>query len=122
LLRNRERELVRRVWADWFVGFDALLCPIMPMAPFPHDQGGTVTDRRVVINGESRTHGECLAWTGLVGVTYLPSTAAPAGFTHDGLPVGVQVVGPYMEDLTPLFVARSLEDATGGFRPPPSGI
>ena len=40
---------------------------------------------------------DTLAWTGLVGVAYLPSTVVPVGRVGD-LPVGVQVVGPYLED------------------------
>jgi amidase len=43
----------------------------------------------------------------------------PVGFTAGGLPVGVQVVGPYLEDRTALHVARELESITGGYTPPP---
>jgi amidase len=49
----------------------------------------------------------------------LPSTVAPIGRTAGGLPVGVQIVGPYMEDRTPLDFARRLAEVTGGFEIPP---
>lgn len=118
---HRRRNLLRAVWADWFRQFDVLLCPVMPMLPFPHDQGGTIADRWVIINGKSRPQAECLAWTGLVGVAYLPSTVVPVG-RAGGLPVGVQVVGPYLEDRTSLFVGARLAELLGGFVPPPAAL
>jgi amidase len=48
-------------------------------------------------------------WNFLSLVSYLPSTAALAGFTPGGLPVGIQIVGPYLEDLTPIQFAINLE-------------
>ena len=49
----------------------------------------------------------------------LPSTAIPTGFAPDGLPVGVQIVGPWLEDRTPLKLAELIEREFGGFVPPP---
>lgn len=116
---HRRRALVRRMWAEWFRDFDVLLCPVMPMLPFAHDHEGTVAERHVVINGRSVSMAGTLAWTGLVGVAYLPSTVVPVGRVG-GLPVGIQVVGPYLEDRTSLFVAARLEEILGGFDPPPA--
>ncbi len=119
LERNEARARMRTGWADWFRDHDVLLCPVMPMAAFAHDHEDDLTRRIVEINGTKRTHIETLAWTGLVGVSYLPSCVVPVGRTAAGLPVGVQVVGPYLEDRTPLFVARHLEQLLGGYLPPP---
>ena len=116
---HQARTEMRSVWQEWFREFDVLLCPVTPMAAFPHDQTGTIVDRSVTINGRARPHIDTLTWTGLVGVVYLPSTVVPVGFTRDGLPVGVQIVGPYLEDRTSLFVAGELESLTGGYTPPP---
>ena len=121
LALNEKRAAMRRVWAEWFRDFDVLLCPVLPMLPFPHDTEGTIGDRYVVINGRSRPQAETLSWTGLVGVSYLPSTVVPAGYAND-LPVGVQVVGPYLEDRTSLYVARRLAELTGGVTPPPMAL
>ena len=118
---HRQRNLLRTVWADWFREYDVLLCPVMPMLPFPHDHEGTVADRWVIINGKSRPQAECLTWTGLVGVAYLPSTVVPVGRVGD-LPVGVQVVGPYLEDRTPLYVAGRLAELLGGYQAPPLAL
>ncbi|MGH9058715.1 MAG: amidase family protein, partial [Acidimicrobiales bacterium] len=65
---------------------------------------------------------DLLAWTGLIGMAYLPSTVVPVGRTTAGLPVGVQVVGPYLEDRTCLRVAAALERLCGGYSPPPLAV
>ena len=49
----------------------------------------------------------------------LPSTAIPIGLSPEGLPVGVQIVGPWLEDRTPLKLAELIEREFGGFVPPP---
>jgi amidase len=116
---DQDRAAMRRVWAEWFTRYDVLLCPVMPMPAFPHDHHGNVADRTVMINGRSRNQGDTLAWTGLVGVVYLPSTVVPVGRTPDGLPVGIQVVGPYLGDRTSLWVAARLAEVAGGYVPPP---
>jgi amidase len=48
----------------------------------------------------------------------LPATAIPTGLTPDGLPVGVQLIGPMFEDRTPLRLAELLEQKIGGFQTP----
>jgi amidase len=52
-------------------------------------------------------------------VSNLPATVVPVGRTAAGLPVGLQIVGPYLEDRTTLAVARLVEKLLGGFTPPP---
>jgi amidase len=41
------------------------------------------------------------------------------GHTEQGLPVGVQIIGPYLEDATPIDFAARMADVIGGFVPPP---
>ena len=55
----------------------------------------------------------------VTGAFFLPSTAAPCGFTPAGLPVGVQIVGPQYGDLTCLAFAKLLEREFQAFVPPP---
>jgi amidase len=119
LERDEARARMRLAWAEWFTDHDVLLCPVMPMAAFGHDQDRPFTERTVEINGSPRRHLDTLAWTGLVGVSYLPSTVVPIGRTRAGLPVGIQVVGPYLEDRSSLAVAAHLEQALGGYVAPP---
>ena len=63
-----------------------------------------------------------LFWAGYSGAFYLPSTAAPCGFTPGGLPVGVQIVGPQYGDLRCLAFARLLEREFQAFVPPPGYV
>ena len=59
-----------------------------------------------------------LALAGAIGAMLLPVTVIPAGSTPEGLPVGVQLIGPMFEDRTPLRLAELLERKTGGFQAP----
>lgn len=58
------------------------------------------------------------AYTGIFNVLEMPSTQVPLGLSADGLPVGVQVVGPHGADHRTIAVARALEAAHGGWVPP----
>ena len=116
---DRRRHELRRAWASWFGDFDVLLCPVAIGAAFPHDHEGTFADRVVEVAGHQRPYLEYVAWTSLIGSVYLPSTVAPVGSTPAGLPVGVQVVAPFLHDRTSIAVAGWLGDLTDGYRPPP---
>ena len=48
----------------------------------------------------------------------VPAVVAPAGIAADGLPVGIQIVGPYLHDRT--VTAFAMAGLTGGFTPPPA--
>jgi amidase len=52
---------------------------------------------------------ELFRWIALAGVAYLPSTVVPVGSSDDGLPIGVQIIGPYLHDRTTLHLARHIE-------------
>ena len=55
-----------------------------------------------------------------ISTTCRPAISVPAGFTDDGLPVGVQIVGRYRDDLNVLKIAHAFEQATGfGQQRPP---
>jgi hypothetical protein len=72
-----------------------------------------VYDRTVLVDGAERPYMELLWWTVLIGGVYLPATVIPVGTSADGLPIGVQIVGPYMEDRTALAVARAIRNELG---------
>ena len=117
LLLHERRTRLRWAWREFFDGFDVLLCPIACIPAFPHDQQRDMDARRITVNGEARGYWEQLFWAGLTGVALLPATVAPAA--PEGLPIGVQIVGPEGGDYTTIEVARQLGGLIGGFRPPP---
>ncbi len=119
LARNVERARLRRLWADFFTHHDILLCPVTLVPAFEHLQHGGFADRTVTIDGVERRYLELISWTALIGSAYLPVSVPPIGVTPGGLPVGIQVVAPYLEDRSAIFVASALADLMGGYRPPP---
>jgi amidase len=119
LVVNEARHRMRLAWAELFTRYDLLLCPVAGTAALPHDQAGERHERTMLVNGKRLPVTDHLFWAGYSGAFYLPSTAAPCGFTPAGLPVGVQIVGPQYGDLTCLAFARLLEREFQGFVPPP---
>ncbi|MDN5913921.1 MAG: amidase [Pseudonocardia sp.] len=113
LALNDRRAGMRRAWADWFADHDVLLCPVYPTTAFPHDQRGDFFDRAIDVAGSPRPQTQTLQWVGLPGVSYLPVTVVPVGRAPDGTPVGIQVIAPFLEDRTALFVARHLAAEVG---------
>jgi amidase len=71
------------------------------------------------VNGTPVAPTDQLFWAGFSGLVYLPSTVGPAGLTRSGLPVGYQAITAQGRDKTSLAFARLVEDALGGFAPPP---
>ena len=118
LAANETRHRMRRAWAQFFTEYDLLLCPVAGTAAFSHDHKGERYERTLVVNGTRVPVTDHLFWAGYSGAFYLPSTAAPCGFTRGGLPVGVQIVGPQYGDLTCLAFAKQLEREFQAFVPP----
>ncbi|MGH8683367.1 MAG: amidase [Burkholderiales bacterium] len=116
---HEERQALRAQWESFFESHDVLLCPIGASAAFPHDQKRERVDRRIMVNGREEDYNAQLFWAGIASLPNLPGTAAPAGRTPAGLPVGVQIVGPYLQDHTTIDFARLLAQVTEGFVPPP---
>jgi len=117
---DEERQRLRARWAAFFESYDVLLCPITPTAALPHNNEGTILSRTIRVNGASRPYTDQVVWAGLVTMALLPSTCAPVGRTPSGLPVGLQIVGPYLEDRTTIDFAARLADVIGGYAPPDS--
>jgi amidase len=114
-----QRDRMKANWAEFFTRYDALLCPVMPTPAYRHDHNPDVDARRIAFNDTTIPYGDQFAWLQAIGVVHLPAVVAPVGRTASGLPVGIQIVGPHLEDRTPIDVARHVERITGGFRAPP---
>ncbi|MBR0716714.1 amidase [Bradyrhizobium liaoningense] len=110
---------LRAQWRALFGSFDAVICPIMPTPAYPHDHAPEMDLRRIVIDGKEYPYSDQLAWPGIATLPGLPATAVPLGLSKQGLPLGVQIVGPFLEDRTPLKLAELIEREFGGFVPPP---
>jgi amidase len=116
---NEMRLRLRAEWARFFGDFDVLLCPVAPTAAFLHDHSEPMPARTLDVGGTKQPYLDQLAWAGVIGMAHLPSTSAPVGRTPGGLPVGMQIVGPHLEDRTPIAFAAHLAKVVGGFVAPP---
>ena len=119
---HRRRGEMRQRWAEFFTDVDVLLCPVTVVPPFRHvhsTEGSNWAYSTLVDHGD-RHYSDLIGWSALIGSAYLPVTVPPIGRTSDGLPVGIQVVAPYLHDRTSLAFARCVTDVLGGYEPPPA--
>jgi amidase len=114
-----ERAELRRKWRDLFRDFDVVLCPAAPTTAFPHDHSTPLEARRARVDGKLYSYLDIhTIWAAPATIAGLPATVAPIDHDGSGLPIGVQIIGPYLEDRTTIGFAMLLERAFGGFTPP----
>ena len=118
VLADGGRARLRAQWRELFKSFDAVICPVMPTPAYLHDHSPEQEKRRINIDGKDYVYPDQLAWPGIATLPGLPATAIPIGLSPEGLPIGVQIVGPWLEDRTPLKLAELIEREFGGFVPP----
>jgi amidase len=116
---NERRLQMRKKWEEFFTKWDAILLPVMPCAAIHHDHSEPQAGRIAWVGGEQRPYWDLVTWMAPAGACYLPVTVVPVGCLADGLPVGIQIVGPYLEDRTTLDLAKHLLAFVGGCPQPP---
>ena len=100
--------LAERV-AGFFSTVNVLACPVSQVVPFD-----VTLDWVHEIDGvPQHTYLDWMRSSYLISATGLPAISVPAGFTPDGLPVGLQLVGRWRADWPLLAVAHAFEAATG---------
>ena len=119
LSHNESRLQLRRRFELFFERFDVLLLPVMPCVAFGHDHSTPMAGRTVTTEAGPRNYWELNRWMAPAGACYLPATVVPVGLAASGLPVGVQIVGPYLHDQTTLAFATALADLVGTCPVPP---
>jgi amidase len=106
-LRKAKYEMA---WRAVFEKVDVLLCPVTPSTAMKHDHNPDFHARRIEVNGAERSYFDNFFWAGVATLCGLPSTVVPLGKHANGLPFGMQIIGPAYEDKTPLAVAKMLEN------------
>src|SRR5258707_15043699 len=71
------------------------------------------------IDGKEYPYFDQLVWPEIATTAGLPATAVPIDRSETGLPIGAQIVGPYLEDRTTIAFAELMEQEFGGVLPPP---
>ncbi len=125
LAHNERRLQIRERWREFFERYDVVLMPVQPRGAIPHDHSQPQWDRTIEIDDVVRPYLDLFGWTGPAGAGCLPATVVPVGLVDDGLPIdvrtgtshpsrrlpiGIQVVGPYLHDRTTLHAARLISE------------
>ncbi len=118
---NERRLQMRKRWEEFFADWDIMLMPVMPCPAIPHDHSEPMSSRLAAIDGEQRNYWSLTTWMAPAGACYLPATVIPVGMTKNGLPVGIQIAGPYLNDRTTLDLAKRLLPLVGKI-PHPKGF
>ena len=106
-------------WRALFETFDVVLFPPMATPAFPQDERDDVADTTIDIDGTPHRYGDQVFYASLATPAGLPATTIPLERTPEGLPVGVQIMGGFLEDRTTLRFGELVEAAFGGFVRPP---
>ena len=116
---NERRVKMRWAWNRFFTDYDALIMPVFPTSAFAHDHSPKISERMIQVDAQHVPYMRYVFWAGLTGVSYLPSTVIPTGPGADGLPLGLQIVGPEYGDRTTIGIASMLERIGYQFKAPP---
>ena len=101
---NARRNDYYHGWRKFMEEFDLMLTPTLPVAAFSAGD-----DHPGQINGIKTSY---LSWTSFTypfNITGQPAATVPCGFTQSGLPVGLQIVGRWRDDLTVLRASAAFE-------------
>ena len=109
---SEQWEALRQEVKEYFTRYDLFLCPTVPMPAFPHGQS------EFHIEGQTLVGRHTLRITLPWNLTGSPAISVPFGWSSEGLPIGVQLVGRHFDEMTLLQVALGLESSQPDVRRP----
>jgi len=116
--RARQTQYKKRL-EEFFKRYDAIVMPVSMVTAFPHQHEPTFNERILDVDGKNVPYPKIIEWISLATALYAPSLVVQAGQTAKGMPVGVQIVGPWNGEDRLFDYAAAVEEGLGGFRPPP---
>jgi amidase len=117
--QNFRRLAYRAQWQSYFDQVDVFLSPVAFTPAFAHDHSEPHEKRKIATVNGPRNYDDMFSWIAPATLTGCPATIAPVGRGESGLPIGLQIMGPYCEDATPIVFAKLLAQVLGGFVAPP---
>jgi amidase len=96
--------------------YEFLLCAVNQVPPFD----ATIEWPKEIEGVKMENYVAWMRSAYWISVTFCPAISVPAGFTAEGLPVGIQIVGRYRDDLGVLQIAQAFEQVTGFGRERPA--
>lgn len=114
-LKHRQARL-QREWQRLFESFDAVVTPAFGREAYAHQVAPNPEHELMDIDGQATVYGLQVGWPGVATLPGLPATAAPVGRSDEGLPVGLQVIGPAYGDLATIAIADWLAQAAAAGR------
>jgi len=111
-----QRDQLLATWETFFERVDALILPVAMTTAFTHRQTGEPID----VDRKPVSYWELGALLTFCNLTGIPALVVPAGVDDQGLPIGLQIIGPRWSEMHLLDIARALEraDILPGFRSP----
>jgi len=106
---ERDRAALFHRVARFFDGYDLLLCPTVAVPPFPVEQAYPTR----IGEQQLTSYIDWMFLTFVVTLTGCPALSLPCGFTKQGLPVGLQIIGPARADAAVIAAAAVLEGELG---------
>ncbi|HEU0215867.1 MAG TPA: amidase family protein [Stellaceae bacterium] len=118
-LATRTRFGITARWRALFRDIDAIFCPAMPTPAFPHDHA-PIDKRLLDVDGTAARYADQVVWATIATLNGLPATTLPIARSPEGLPIGAQLIGAFLEDRTTIALAGMVERELGcAFTPPP---
>ena len=103
---HTQRKAICNAMWRFMSNYDLLITPTLAVPPFPvHMQGPEI------IEGRMGKNADWLCFTFPANLTGQPAASIPAGFTKDGLPVGLQIIGRHLDDRLVLKASAAFEQA-----------
>ena len=115
---SRIRNGLQARWQALFREVDIVLCPPMPTVAFRHDHSPQFA-RILDVDGAKVPYFDQAVWAGIATLNGMPATTMPIARTENGLPIGMQIIGGFLDDRTTIAFAGLIEREFGGFTPPP---
>ncbi|MCO5120705.1 MAG: amidase [Burkholderiaceae bacterium] len=109
---------IKKNWDRLFLDFDFMICPVTLTTAFRHDSKVPPHKRSIDVNGVETPYMDIMSWASIATLSHLPALTLPVAMSSQGLPIGVQIIAPYLHDKSLIAFARKIQEILGPCRFP----